>query len=224
MNNIDQEMEEFDSLSPFLYKSKFYLATGKEKFEKHLELYKTVLDPYIMNASSLVELGAGYGSKILNLSNHDNYKDLPLYAAEYTVNGCEAIKLLSERMDKKIKVGYCDLKEEVIKDIDIPKDSVIFTSYAAHYVQKMEPTFIDFILEMEPKIIINFEPCYENHSSSKFGDMWRRYIELNDYNTNMITLLENSHKNKKIELEITENVIGCNPFLPISIIRWHKAN
>ena len=223
LKDIDCKIEEFEKLFPFFYKNKFYIGSGREIFKKHIEIFKNVLDPYIENASSLVELGAGYGSKILNLSNYENYNELPLYAGEFTKNGCDAIKLLSQRMNKKIEVGHCDLKEEIIEGIKVPKNSIIFTSYAAHYVENFSSTFIDFILEMDPKIVINFEPCYENHSDSKYGSMCKRYIELNGYNLDLISVLEEAHQNRKIDLEITKNVIGSNPFLPISIIKWHKA-
>ena len=223
LKDIDFKIEEFEKIFPFFYKNKFYLGSGKQIFQKHIEVFKNILDPYIKNASSLVELGAGYGSKILNLSNYKNYTKLPLYAGEFTNNGCDAIKLLSQRMNKKIEVGHCDLKEGIIKGLKVPKNSIIFTSYAAHYVQNFSSTFIDFILEMSPKIVINFEPCYDNHSDSKYGSMCKRYIELNGYNLDMISVLEDAHQNGKIELEITDNIIGSNPFLPISIIKWRKA-
>ena len=222
LKDIDCKIEGFDKSFPFYYKNKFYLGSGKQIFQKHIEVYKNVLDPYTEDASSLVELGAGYGSKILNLSSYENYCELPLYAGEFTNNGCDAIKVLSQRMNKKIEVGHCDLNEEVVEGIKVPKNSIIFTSYAAHYVKKFSSTFIDFILEMDPKIVINFEPCYENHSDSKYGSMCKRYIELNDYNLNMISVLENAHRIGKINLEITNNVIGSNPFLPLSIIKWNK--
>jgi len=40
----------------------------------------------------------------------------------------------------------------------------------------------------------------------------------------MISVLEEAHENGKIDLEVTRNVIGSNPFLPISIIKWNRAS
>ena len=97
-------------------------------------------------------------------------------------------------MNKEIQVGYCDLKKHVIKDISIPKNSVIFTSYALHYVQKLPDSFIDFILSFEPKIVINFEPCFESHDDSSYGKLCKRYIELN-YLINIMNQ-SSSHKQK----------------------------
>ena len=224
LKEIDQKMESFSIISPFFYKDRFYLASGKEVFEKHLEIFRETISPYIQNASAIVELGAGYGSKILNLSKFPEYRGMPLIAAEYTQNGCKSIVKLSQKINKEIDVGFCDLKKQEIKDIDIPENSIIFTSYALHYVQKLPSSFINFMLDLNPKIIINFEPCYELHSKNEYGSMCKRYIELNDYNIDMISTLKQSEKDGNIALEIEENIIGGNPMLPISIIKWANNN
>lgn len=221
---IDNQMESFSNPLTFFYEGNFYLATGKEVFEKHIKVIKEAIDPYLSDSNSIVELGAGYGSKILNLSNYNKYKNLNLFAAEYTLNGCRAIENISKKIGKSIQVGYCDLKKNKIDGIDIPKNSIIFTSYALHYVQNLHPSFIDFILDLKPRIVINFEPCYELHNNDEFGYMCKRYIELNDYNKNMISIFNDAQEKGKIELEIIENIIGGNPFLPISIIKWRSKN
>ena len=223
LHEIDKKMEAFDVLSPIFYKDDFYLDSGKEVFEMHLDVFDKAICKYINENTALVELGAGYGSKILNLSNKKKFHNVQLFAAEYTENGCNAIKHLSARMNKEIQVGYCDLKKHVIKDISIPKNSVIFTSYALHYVQKLPDSFIDFILSFEPKIVINFEPCFESHDDSSYGKLCKRYIELNDYNIDMVTTLESAFKKGLINMKVDKNVIGGNPFLPISIIEWNST-
>tara|TARA_B100001250_G_scaffold170866_1_gene147140 strand:+ start:4057 stop:4929 length:873 start_codon:yes stop_codon:yes gene_type:complete len=223
LHEIDQKMEAFDVMSPFFYKGDFYLASGKEVFNMHLEIFDKVISKYINEHTALVELGAGYGSKILNLSNKKKFHNVQLFAAEFTENGCNAIKQLSARMNKEVQVGYCDLKKHIIKEISIPKNSVIYTSYALHYVQKLSDSFIDFILSFEPKIVINFEPCFEAHDDYSYGKLCKRYIELNDYNIDMITVLNNASKKGLIDMKVEKNVIGGNPFLPISIIEWNST-
>ena len=222
LHQIDQKMEAFDTISPFFYKGDFYLASGQEVFNMHLEVFDKVISKHMTKHTALVELGAGYGSKILNLSTKKKFHGTQLFAAEFTENGCDAIKELSSRMNKEVQVGYCDLKKQIIKDISIPKNSVIFTSYALHYVQKLPDSFIDFILNFEPKIVINFEPCFEAHDDSNYGKLCKRYIEINDYNVDMVTILKNSYKRGSINMNIDKNVIGGNPFLPISIIEWNS--
>ena len=51
----------------------------------------------------------------------------------------------------------------------------------------------------------------------------KRYIELNDYNIDMGTTLESAFKKGLINMKVDKNVIGGNPFLPISIIEWNST-
>jgi len=53
----------------------------------------------------------------------------------------------------------------------------------------------------------------------------RRYIEINDYNRNLVTLLQ-EHETKgtlKI-LKEERSLFGNNPLLPISVIAWKPIN
>ena len=51
-------------------------------YEKHLSKYSN-------KSSNLVELGAGYGSKLFQLSCYDSLKHLKLIAGEFTDSGCK---------------------------------------------------------------------------------------------------------------------------------------
>ena len=87
-----------------------------------------------------------------------------------------------------------------------------------HYVNKLDSNFVDFIKEFKPKAVFHFEPCYSHYSElSIYGLMCKRYIELNDYNKNMLSIFESY---KDLELTILKNKLGDNPFLPISLIKW----
>ena len=52
---------------------------------------KETLSRYSDGGSCLVELGAGYGSKIFNLSNKFSLAGLDLITLEYTKTGCDLI-------------------------------------------------------------------------------------------------------------------------------------
>jgi len=211
----------FNETFPTVFNGDFYLATGREIFEFHLDLYQKTINPYINKSSCLVELGAGYGSKIFNLSERNGFSELPLYAGELTNNGCRLISLLADSMNKKINVGHCDFKTLTIDEIDIPEDAIIFTSYAVHYVPELSERFVDFFAKLKPLVVIHFEPCYEHHSPNDlYGMMCRKYIEINDYNRNIVSILKNSFVKNDISLKITKNKLASNPLLPISIIEW----
>jgi hypothetical protein len=189
----------------------------------HLDLFKKIISKHLDKVSCLVELVAGYGSKLLNLSLLEKFKKIPMVDGELSYSGQKLTKKLSDNMGKHVEVGYCDIDNLDNNEIKIPKNSIIFTSYASHYIPLLKNRFINQLIKFEPKVIINFEPSYElNSPYSKFGIMCRKYIEINDYNTNLNSLLKKAERLKQINLEIKGNVIGTNPYLPISIFERSK--
>ena len=174
---------------------------------------KKPLCHFLKGASALVELGAGYGSKILNLAQREKFSKLPIYAAEYTQSGCDLISLLAKSINKKVSVGHCDLETLSIGDMDIPENAIIFTSYAVHYVPELSNDFCEFLCELKPQVVIHFEPCYEHYSlNTLHGLMCRRYVEINGYTRNIVSALEYGKKKVGISLQMKKNLIGNKPF------------
>ena len=62
------------------------------------------------------------------------------------------------------------------------------------------------------------ESVFELYDDSEFGRMCRRYVELSDYNTDLLTLLESDSDISVISKKA--NVFGLNPLLPMSVIEW----
>ena len=221
LEDVEIKLESINQEFPFYIRDKFYFGLGREILDAHLNLYMETIVPYIKNASCLVELGAGYGSKILNLSQKDELNDFPLYAAEFTQSGCDLISILAHSVNKDVNVGYCDFRELELKDITIPENAIIFTSLATMYIPELSDDFIAFLSNLKPLVVIHFEPCYEHHSVNELhGLLCRRYIELNDYNRNLISVVNESTNNNKIVSKSKINAIGTNPLLPISVIEW----
>ena len=222
---VESLSENPDEISPYADSDRLFLTTNKNILERHLELYHKVLEPHCKGAAALVELGAGYGSKILGLAKRQPFSDMQLVGAELTENGRNIMNLLSQSGKKNIKVGSCDFDSLTIDPNLIPKNSVIFTSYAAHYVPELSMDFADFLLQLEPKAIIHFEPVYELFSSDSIYElMCRRYMEINDYTRNLMSVINHSVENKKSVISSLKiNQLSANPFLPISVIEWHPS-
>ena len=199
----------------------FYLAKVKQASSYQINLYRDTLSPHAGAASCLVELGAGYGSKLLGLSEKAPFDKLPLYAAEYTQSGCDLIKLIAQKTNKQVQVGQCDLDELSVDGLEIPKDSIIFTSYSAVYAPALRKGFVNFISKFKPKVVVHFEPCYEFFDSQTLhGLMCKRYMELNGYTKNIASVIETGCKEIGANFETEHNVFGSNPFLPLSVIKW----
>jgi hypothetical protein len=221
LSKIERAYTDLDKISPCFNAGGFYLASQRYMLNQHLDLYSAVLSPYLNGASCFVELGAGFGSKIFGLATRENFATLPLIAGEYTQSGRDLISILARALKKPIAVGHCDFLNLNIDGISIPRNAVIFTSYAVHYIPELSADFVKFFAKLAPRAVIHFEPCYEHYSlDSLHGLMCRRYVELNDYTRNLVTVIEEGCASLGISVRTRKNVMGSNPFLPISVIEW----
>ena len=76
------------------------------------------------------------------------------------------------------------------------------------------------------KTTIFIEPCYEHcDDSTLLGLLRRRYIEVNDYNTNLVTLLHEESEAGKVKiLDERKAAFGHHPLLAASVIVWEPAD
>lgn len=210
--------------TPIYLGNEFYLAPPLRAYQEHIKLYVQKITPFYDNASSLVELGAGYGSILFDLYLN-GLSAIPILAGELTQSGISAIERISKNLDIDIASGYCDLESLQNMKIDIPKKSIIFTSYAAHYSPVTSEEFVTQICKLDPLVVFHFEPIYDHYPINTIhGLMCRKYIKLNDYNTNLLSILKAKEMASDIKiLEESPMLIGSNPFLPISAITWQPA-
>lgn len=221
VEDVDEWSSQDDSHQLYSIGKHLVLLSYREAQKKYLDLLEKILKKYLP-ASALIELGAGYGSVIIPLARRKPFCNIPIYAGEYTVSGTKLIQILSQSEKKQIMAGHCDFNLPDFLDFEIPPGGIIFTSYSTHYLPKMTNKFIESFLSLNPKVIINIEPCYDHFAGNTLIDlMRRRYIEVNDYNRNLVTLLKEYERNGKIEiLEELPLLFGTNPFLPCSAMVW----
>lgn len=221
LSRLDDLEQDPSKERAFSVRDEFFIGTSDDIRELHLSVYEAVLRPHLEEASCLVELGAGYGSKLFHLAQRPGFEDLPLFAGEFTDNGCKLLTLIGDHMKKNVTTTVCDLTKANMLPIPIPENALIYTSYAAHYVPKILPQFVDFLERLRPTCVAHFEPLYEAHSdSTKYGTLCKSYMTYNDYTLNILSGLTDSFKRKNIRYNLSLNVISGNPLLPISVIDW----
>jgi len=183
-------------------------------------IYKTLVSH--LPATSVAEFGCGFGSVILRLAEYPELQGIDLYASEYTVSGQELTKICAKNQNIKLHVGGCDFMDRHLCDLAVPEESVIFTCAAACTLPVLPDTFIESLIEYKPRLVIHFEPTYEHQDKTTLlGLMRKRYIEVNDYNRNLLDLIKKYQRSKKLNIiEEIPSVIGVNPLFPISIISW----
>ena len=195
--------------------------SGREAHGRFRDLVATITGKY-WPATALIELGCGYGSIILGLAHRLPFKGGKILAAEYTPSGQELTSFLAGVEGVSMDVGACDFGSSEITDLHVPEGSILLTSYAAHYLPLLPDSFVTGLAALKPKVVIHCKPCYEHcESDTILGLMRKRYMELNDYNRNLVTLLRTHQERGTIRiLEEQPAVFGANPLLPASIIVW----
>jgi hypothetical protein len=196
--------------------------TPEESHEAYIAFIANALEPHVLGASALVELGCGYGSVILALARKAAFQDMPYLAADFTSTGPELASLIAEQEAIKLKTGKADLRSEKITDLDLPEGAVIYTAYAAQYVDPLTDSFVNGLRSLRPKVVVHIEPVYEHcDPATLLGLLRQRYIQANGYNRNLSTILHDHEARGALEI-VHDSVpgFGPNPLLAASVIAW----
>ena len=193
----------------------------KDAYLRQYQIQRAILTGF-GPSRSLVELGAGFGGVILRLALDEHFRDTSLFAAEYAASGIKLLNLLAKSQGTELIVGHCDFNSERITDLAIPPHATIFTSFAAHYVPQYGTDFVGTISSWNPLVVVHFEPLYEMcNASTLLGALQLRYIQVNDYNRNLLTVLKDAESRGKITIVMKQSqMFGSNPLLPFSVIAW----
>ena len=218
IENVDSIAFDGNSETFSFYNDELLKSTYGELHKKYIELVYATVSPYLP-APAIVELGSGYGTVILNLAKYLK-KDQSLIAAEFAASGVKIIRRIADFENFNLKAGSCNFYDLNLDDLNIPAGSIIFTSFATTCIPELPNTFLDALLATNPKLVIHFEALYEHCDDDLFGLLRKKYIMVNDYNKNLLTLVDN-HPN----ITITERIlpiIGINPLLCASILHWKR--
>jgi hypothetical protein len=196
--------------------------TPDESHDAYVAFIADALEPHLSGASSLVELGCGYGSVILGLARKAAFQDLSYFAADYTSTGPELAGLIARNESVELTTGRVDLGNGTVTGMKVPQGSVIFTAYAAQYLDPIEDSFMNGLIALEPKVVIHVEPVYEHcDPATLLGLLRQRYIQANGYNRNLSTILHDHEARGSLEIiRDTPPGFGPNPLLAASVIAW----
>lgn len=195
-------------------KNNIFFSIGEELFEAScsfaFSIYHSLVSNTIKkyNPERICELGCGYGYNFSYLKNICSQ----VYGGEYSENAVTIAHLLGLDIQK---FNYYNLNEYSL----IKSGSLVLTSHSIEQLPTAQ-CFIDGMYRNRHKIdlIVNFEPSYLNERQSLIGILRNRYIEINDYNQDLISLLKSRN-----DIEIVEfkpEAIGVNPLNSANILVW----
>lgn len=195
-----------------------------ESYQALIDFVSRALSPYLRDAP-LIELGAGYGRIVLSLIQRGLISDRHVWAMEYAPSGAAMAAELARASGWKIQSGLCDFMAKPMINMRIPPGGLVFTAFATSCVPELPASFVEECCAMRPHTVVHIEPLYEQcDSRTLLGMMQRRYIEMNDYNRNLLTLLQHFEREGRIHiLEVSKPLFGNNPFLVASIVAWRPV-
>lgn len=171
----------------------------------------------IGESRSVVELGSSFGPILGDLARC--FPGPRYFGGEYAENAVTlAGELYADRPDIEVRrLNFYDDAYEVLEKAEGPV--TVFTSQAIEQVPSAAH-IIDVLAKYRDKIaaVFHLEPSYELYDDSLLGLMRRRYIELNDYNRDLIGVLK-GRPDLRI-LSIQPEVVGWNPFNALALVHW----
>lgn len=171
----------------------------------------------IGESRSIVELGSSFGPILGDLARR--FPGPRYLGGEYAENAVTlAGELYADRPDIEVRrLNFYDDTYDVLERAEGPV--TVFTSQAIEQVPSAAH-IVDVLAKYRDKIaaVFHLEPSYELYDDSLLGLMRRRYIELNDYNRDLIGVLKGRSDLRILGIE--PEVVGWNPFNALALVHW----
>lgn len=221
-----RQMEGEPEELPVYDRGRFRVLPASQAHEQHYQTLRQELLDQLDGAAGIVELGAGYGGKILRLAQEPQLAALRFFAAEFTASGRALIELLARNERLDVPVGYCDFRSCRLEGLDLPTDCVFYTLYATMYVPTLPEAFPAFLAQYRPRAVVHVEPIWEHcDNNSLYGMLRKRYLEANDYNRNLRSVLKSCELQGQLQVvRECRAVEGVNPLMPASVVVWRPLS
>lgn len=180
-----------------------FMSTIAEAREGYYKMIKKYLNKY--SSPRYCELGCGYGYNLSLISGE-------VYGGEYSSN---AVKIAQKLGVDVVSFNYYNENDYSI----IRPESTVFTVHSIEQIPDAS-VIINSLEKNRDKInyVIHFEPTIVTERENLVGKYRNKYIELNDYNRNLIDVIR-SNRNIEI-LEFIQDEFGIMPLNSSNVIVW----
>jgi hypothetical protein len=171
----------------------------------------------VESCETIVELGCGFGHILWMLRRAFPGKEYR--GGDYAGSAVELGKKLYHAMPD-ISVQKFDFYASSYDIIENAKGPVVvLTSQALEQIPSSAQV-VETLAKYKSKIsrVFHLEPAYALYDDSLLGLMRRRYIEINDYNRDLVSTLQTRSDVEFLRMEA--NAIGWNPFNSLAMMEW----
>jgi len=198
----------------------FHRVNAVDFIKKQKSFLFHILRTKVKNIKKVIEYGSGFGSKIIFLATEMCDMGLTFASFDLSVSGLDIQKILVANKDIEIEFECVDYDPNFVMLETSLKDSLIFTFQSFHYWPSIpQDLFVSFQRKGVKRMCL-FEPLFEyQDQGEKHFRAKRDYIDLNDYNKDLLMTVRNEHEVGVIKrLEISRPLFGKNPLLPVHLI------
>ncbi len=200
-------------------KEVLYEIPAKNVVAAHAALMPEVVGPFVDQADVVVELGCGFGLNLWEL--HKTRPGKQYRGGEYSKNAVELAKFLYAKTPN-IQVeefNYYDTSYAILERIPATSRVVVFTRHSIEQLPTAKQV-IESLSKYFDRIVavVHLDVVQENYADTLLGLMRKRYVVINDYNRDILSLLK-----ARRDVEILRNepdAFGINPFNPTNILVW----
>ena len=171
----------------------------------------------------IVEIGAGYGSKIISIMKSGEIPDYIEYIAlDISENGLNICNQIAKRNNLIIKTINFDYLKGKFSELKLDKETLIFSCYGIHYKNEFTCNDILDFINSGVKGGVHIEPCsdlLDDLEDKLYAKLALKYITQNNYTLNIGRAFKEAEKKGLINLNIDKKVSGLG-LLPAWIIKW----
>ena len=197
---------------------KIVSATNSEIMAWYDNVLISAMGPALKTAGTVVELGSSFGHIMWMLRKA--FPNLIYRGGDFADSAVAlAAKLYARTPDISVeKFDFYAPGYDLIEKAKGPV--VVITSQALEQIPQSAGV-VDTLSKYRGKIdrVFHLEPAYALYDDgSLLGLMRRRYIEINDYNRDLVSTLQGRTDIEILRLE--PNIVGWNPFNSLAFIEW----
>jgi hypothetical protein len=193
--------------------------TDNFDYKIHICFVDAILEKYLKNIENVFEFGCGPSYHLTRLYNKN--KNLNLTGLDWATSSQKIISEINIFLNSSITgINFNFFKPNF--DINIPKNSAIYTVAALEQVGENFKDYVDFLINKSPDICIHMEPIDELLDKDNLIDnLSIKYFRKRNYLSKFLPYLENLEKLGKIEIIKKQRIFSGSYFIEgHSLIVW----
>lgn len=177
------------------------------------------LSPLVETADIVVELGCGYGHNLWELRK--NFPNKKFFGGEYSENAVALSAMLYKDCPNLTvePFNFYDDTYPILERCAPGKNVLLFTRHAIEQLPTALKVFTTLTKYFDRlQTVVHMEVALENFGESLLDLLRKRYVEVNDYNRDIVGLLKSRSDITLVRNDPDE--FGLNPFNPSSVLVW----